>query len=174
MKTLIIIILFILILFFYNSENFAVYNNAVLPTISYICPNDSILKDDNMCYKIITPKCENNNCYLNNNKTEIKCPDYYTFKNNICYSSFNNSFSKPYCDDGYTILNNTCVQLNGLPTCPEGNIPYNNICKSYPFIPKIIYTCPDGSTNLYGGICNGNIYNSDNNSTTKETVSIVY
>jgi hypothetical protein len=183
MKTLIIIILLILILFFYNFENFAIHDilpskgrsrACAVPTISYVCPDNSILKDDNMCYEINVAKCDNNNCYLDNNITELKCQEHYSLQNNICYSNLDNSFEKPYCDDGYNIVNNKCVQLNGLPTCLDGNIPYNGICKSDPFMPKTIFTCPDNSINEYGGVCNGNIYNPGNNSTTKEIVSVVY
>jgi hypothetical protein len=171
MKTLIIIILLVLIFFLYNSENFAEYNNTILPTISYKCPDNSILKD-NLCYELIIPKCDNDNCYIDNNITNLKCNNSYTLQNNICISNFDNTQHKPYCNDGYTIVNDKCIQLNGLPICPDNYIPYNNICKSEGFIPKTIYTCPDGSTNEYGGICNGDIY--DNSIVNKAVVSILY
>ena len=163
---IIIFIFLIFILFFFNYENFSIYDTTILPHVSYFCPPGSYLNNDNMCNTIVTPTCYDNNCFLNNT-TNIKCPPNHILSNNKC--SIN-----PIYDNGFTLINNTCVQLNGLPTCSDAHISYNNLCISDSFLPTTIYTCPDGSTNEYGGICNGNIYNFNNNYTTKETVTLLY
>jgi len=146
-----------------NVVNFSSYPNypndgPILPQVTYNCPSDTELKE-NICYIKNYPTSDDNKYYLDNSTIDLQCPNRYTLKNDVCVSNYNYNTEKPFCPDGFKRNDNKCLQLNGLPKCEDGFIPYDNKCTEDYFNANVIYTCPDGSINEYGGICNGRKYN---------------
>ena len=123
-------------------------------------------------YEQAKPKCPLTSTNIDNT-TDFTCPFNYILVNNKCINSllprvdpfnprvdpFNprvdpfNPRVDPFCPNRYKNLNGKCTQLDGLPTCSDGYIPFNNECKILKgTIPETEYTCPYNYTVL-GGLC---------------------